>query len=262
MHGQPIWTGCLEPDDFPAGFVTHLDKTFFSIESGMPRGWWRAPLHTFHAFAVQSFIDEIAFEVRRDAVALRLEMLGEPREVAYAGHGGPTFDSGRMAHVLKLCAEKIQWSAKRIDGRGIGIACHFTFGGYAAHAFETSMDGENLRIHRAVCVVDVGRAINPLGLEAQVMGGTIDGISTALNLAITVKDGQVQQTNFPSYRLLNMAQAPERVEVHIVESTRDPVGAGEMAIASVAPALANAIFATTTVRIRKLPLLPELLRML
>jgi isoquinoline 1-oxidoreductase beta subunit len=94
------------------------------------------------------------------------------------------------------------------------------------------------------------------------MGGTIDGISTALNLAVTVKDGQVQQANFPNYRLLTMAQAPERVEVHVVESTRDPVGAGEMAIASVAPALANAIFATTTVRIRKLPLLPELLRML
>lgn len=262
MADDPIWRGCLEPDDFPAGLVANLDKTFFTVDSGMPRGWWRAPLHTFHAFAVQSFIDEIAFEVRRDAVKLRLEMLGEPREIPYSGHGASVFDTGRMANVLKLCAEKIQWGSKRSDGRGIGIACHFTFGGYAAHAFEISMEGETLKIHRAVCVVDVGRAINPLGLEAQVMGGTIDGISTALNLAVTVKDGQVQQANFPNYRLLTMAQAPERVEVHVVESTRDPVGAGEMAIASVAPALANAIFATTTVRIRKLPLLPELLRML
>ena len=262
MQDDPLWKGCLEPDDFPAGLVDNLEKTFYPVTSGMPRGWWRAPLHTFHAFAVQSFIDEIAFEVRRDAVDLRLEMLGAAREIPYRGHGGPVFDTGRMANVLKLCAEKIRWKDKRDDGRGIGIACHFTFGGYTAHAFEVSMDGDKLRIHRAVCVVDVGRVINPLGLEAQIMGGTIDGISTALNLAITVRNGQVQQNNFPDYRLLRMADAPNKVEVHLVESTIDPVGGGEMGIASVAPALANAIFATTTVRIRKLPLMPELLRML
>ncbi len=262
MQDDPLWKGCLEPDDFPAGLVDNLDKTFFPLESGMPRGWWRAPLHTFHAFAVQCFIDEIAYEVRRDAVELRLEMLGEPREIPYRGHGGPVFDTGRMANVLKLCAEKIRWSEKRTDGRGIGIACHFTFGGYSAHAFEISMQGDKLKIHKAICVIDVGRVINPLGLEAQIMGGTIDGISTALNLAITVRNGEVEQKNFPDYRLLTMADAPNKVDVHIVDSTRDPVGGGEMGIASVAPALANAIFATTTVRIRKLPLLPELMRML
>src|SRR4029078_9358558 len=97
-----------------------------------------------------------------------------------------------------------------------------------AHAFEVSVEGRELRIHRAVCVVDVGRAVNPLGVEAQMMGGTNDGISTALHLAITVKDGQVQQHNFPDYPLLRMAQAPKSVEVHIVESTEDPSCAGEM----------------------------------
>lgn len=262
MQDEPPYIGCLEADDFPAGLVDNLEKVFHPLESGMPRGWWRAPLHTFHAFAVQSFIDEIAYEVRRDAVELRLEMLGPPREIPYRGQGGPVFDSGRMAHVLKLCAEKIRWGEKRSDGRGIGIACHFTSGGYSAHAFEISMQDDKLKIHRAICVVDVGRVINPLGLEAQIMGGTIDGISTALNLAISVRDGQVQQRNFPDYPLLTMADAPNKVDVHIVESTRDPVGGGEMGIASVAPALANAIFATTTVRIRKLPLLPELMRLL
>lgn len=262
MQDDPLWKGCLDPDGFPAGLIDDLEKTFYPIESGMPRGWWRAPPHTFHAFAVQSFIDEIAYEVRRDAVELRLEMLGEPREIPSNGHGVPTFDTGRMANVLKLCAEKIRWGEKRTDGRGIGIACHFTDGGYSAHAFEISMQGDKLKIHKAICVVDVGRVINPLGLEAQIMGGTIDGISTALNLAITVRNGQVQQKNFPDYRLLSMADAPNKVDVHIIESTRDPVDAGEMGIASAAPALANAIFATTTVRIRKLPLLPELMRML
>ena len=125
-----------------------------------------------------------------------------------------------------------------------------------------SVEGRELRIHRAVCVVDVGRAVNPLGVEAQMIGGTIDGISTALHLAITVKDGQVQQKNFPDYPLLRMAQAPHTVEVQIVESTRDPAGAGEMGVPSAAPALANAIYAATTVRVRRLPLLPQLLRML
>ncbi len=262
MKDEPAYTGCLEPDDFPAGLVANLDKTFFSVTSGMPRGWWRAPLHTFHAFAVQCFIDEIAIATKQDAVKLRLDLLGEPRKLPYRGHGGPTFDTGRLAHVLTRCAERIGWGVKRSDGHGFGIACHFTFGGYAAHAFEVSVEGRELRIHRAVCVIDVGRVVNPLGLEAQMIGGTIDGISTALNLAITVKDGQVQQKNFPDYPLLRMAQAPREVEVDIVESTLDPSGAGEMGVPSAAPALANAIYAATTVRVRKLPLMPGLMRML
>jgi isoquinoline 1-oxidoreductase beta subunit len=262
MKDRPIYTGCLEPDDFPAGLVANLDKTFFSVASGMPRGWWRAPLHTFHAFAVQSFIDEIAVNTKQDAVQLRLDMLGEPRQIPYRGHGGPMFDTGRLANVLKLCAERIGWGSRRADGHGIGIACHFTFGGYAAHAFEVSIEGSDLRIHRAVCVVDVGRVINPLGVEAQMMGGTIDAISMALHLEITVKDGQVQQHNFPDYPLLRMAQAPREVEVQIVDSAAEPCGAGEMGVPSAAPALANAVHAATTVRVRKLPLMPELMRML
>jgi isoquinoline 1-oxidoreductase beta subunit len=108
----------------------------------------------------------------------------------------------------------------------------------------------------------VGRVVNPLGVEAQMMGGTIDGISSALNLAITLKEGQVQQRNFTDYQLMRMAQSPHNVEVHIVDSTAEPSGAGEIGIPSAAPALANAIYAATTVRVRKLPLLPELKRML
>ena len=96
-----IFDGCLEPDDFPAGLVANLDKTFFSVPSGMPRGWWRAPIHTFHAFSVQSFVDEIAVATKQDAVKLRLDMLGEPRLIPYSGHGGPNFDTGRLANVLR-----------------------------------------------------------------------------------------------------------------------------------------------------------------
>ena len=254
--------GSIEADDFPAGLVANLEKTFHAVESGMPRGAWRAPLHSFHAFAVQCFIDEVAVASKQDAVKLRLDLLGEPRRIPFSGHGGPEFDTGRLAEVLRRCADRIGWGKPRTDGHGIGIACHFTFGGYAAHAFEVSVQGNDLKIHRAVCVVDVGRVVNPLGVEAQMMGGTIDGISTALNLAITVRDGQVRQRNFPDYPLLRMAQAPKDVEVVVVESAAEPSGAGEMGIPSAAPALANAVYAATTVRVRKLPLMPELMRMI
>jgi isoquinoline 1-oxidoreductase beta subunit len=262
MKNDPLYIGCIEPDDFPAGLVANLEKTFFPVSSGMPRGWWRGPIHNFHAFAVQSFIDEIAVNLKQDAVQLRLDLLGEPRKMKYEGSDNPGFDTGRLANVLKIAAEKIGWKEKRNDGHGIGIACHFTFGGYAAHAFEVSVSGTNLMIHRAVCVADVGRVVNPLGVEAQMMGGTIDAVSAALNLAITVKDGQVQQHNFPDYSPMHMAQAPQDVEVTIVPSTESPSGAGEIGVASAAPALANAVYAATTVRVRKLPLMPELRRML
>ena len=262
MAKSPLYVGCIEPDDFPAGLVANLSKTFFAVASGMPRGWWRGPIHTFHAFAVQSFIDEIAIATKQDAVQLRLDLLGAPRRLAYEGSDNPGFDTGRLAGVLRLAAEKIGWKEKRSDGHGIGIACHFTFGGYAAHAFEVSVEGKDLVIHRAVCAVDVGRVVNPLGVEAQMMGGTIDAISTALNLAVTVKEGQVQQRNFTDYPLLRMDKAPQSVEVYIVPSEEPPSGAGEIGVPSAAPALANAIYAATTVRVRKLPLMPALLRML
>ncbi len=259
---QPAWSGCIGADDFPAGLVANLDKRFFALESGVPRGPSRGSVQTFQAFAIQCFIDEIAVATKQDALALRLELLGEPRQIPYRGRGGPSFDTGRMANVLRIAAEKIGFGVRRDDGHGIGIACHYTFGGYAAHGFEVSVRGDDLILHRVVCVADIGRVINPLGAQAQMVGGTLDGVSAALNLAITIKDGQVQQKTFADYPLLRRAQAPRDVEVVLVESEAEPCGASDIAVPSAAPALANAVHAATTVRVRKLPLMPELLRRL
>ncbi len=253
MEDENDWIGCVDPDGFPAGCVANYLSEFLPVEFSIPRGWWRAPLPTFAAFPVESFIDEVARAASIDPLALRLELLGAPRELPYRDHGGPKFHTGRLAAVLNRAASAVGYGRKLSAGHGIGLASHFTHGGYVAHAFEVAVsEAGALEVVRCVCAADVGEIVNPLGLEAQMMGATVDGLSTALNLKITVKDGRIEQANFPDYPLLRMAAAPE-VEVQLLSSGFPPCGAGEMGIPSVAPALVNAIFAATGKRIRRLP---------
>lgn len=253
LQSLPEWVACLDPDGFPAGCIDNYMAEFLPLEFGLARGWWRGPLPTFSAFAAQSFVDEVANATGRDPLALRLELLGESRELDYRDHGGPTLHTGRLAAVLQRAAREIGWGRQPAPGRGLGLAAHFVFGAYAAHAMEVSVEDGDVVIHRCVCAVDVGQPVNPLGIEAQIQGGTIDGLSAALNLEITVRDGRIEQDNFPNYPLLGMRGSPRDIAVHILDTGHAPAGAGEMGIPTAAPALTNAIFAATGKRIRRLP---------
>jgi isoquinoline 1-oxidoreductase beta subunit len=264
-RGEPRerwWLSEAHPDDPPAGMIENFQLGWFALDSALPRGNWRAGSHGVNAFAVQVFLDEIAAATKQDPLQLRLNLLGEPRQLPYRGHGGPVLDTGRLAWVLKLAADAIGWTKKRNDGHGLGLAFHFTYGGYVAHALEVSMEGDKLVMHRCVVAADLGRVINPLGARASLVGATLDGLSTALGLRITLKDGRVKQQGFEDYPLATMAQLPRDVQVILVPSNEAPAGAYEMGLPGAAPALANAVFAATTVRVRSLPIMPELMRLL
>ncbi len=259
MPADRLWQAELYSDDFPRRIVDNFRVEYFHNNIGIPRGSWRAPAHTANAFVVQSFIDEIAHESGQDPLQLRIDLFGDERELEYGNHGGPTFNPGRLTRLSKFVAERIDYHRKRPDRSGVGIAAHFTFGGYAAHAIEVTVseDGE-LTIDRIVAAIDCGYAVHPNAVEAQLQGGTVDGISTALGLEITVKDGQIEQSNFHDYPLARIASYPSRFEAHVLNYDETPTGVGEMGIPSAAPALTNAIFAATGQRIRRLPIKDQL----
>ncbi|HEX7731098.1 MAG TPA: molybdopterin cofactor-binding domain-containing protein, partial [Rhodanobacter sp.] len=256
-----LWSSEVLADQLPAGLVPNYRSDWYALESALPRGPHRAMPHLSNAFAVESFVDEIAHQLREDPLKTRLRLLGEPRTIALKNGG--VLDTGRLRNVLQLVADRIEWKNWLRSVNGLGIACWAMDGAYVAHAVETSLQGDKLGIERVVCAVDVGRVINPLGLEGQVAGATLDALSTALNLAITYKDGQVQQRDWKDYPLAGMAPLPNAVEVIVVpDDGRPPTGASFLAMPTAAPALANAVFRVSAVRVRRLPLMKEFLRLL
>jgi len=210
---------------------------------GVPTAFWRGVGPTHNVFVVESFIDELAQAAKQDPVAFRRAMLDK---------------SPRTLGVLNLAAQKAGWGKPLapIAGRkvGRGISTQFAFGSYMAQVAEVSVgpDGD-VRVHRVVCAVDCGQAVNPDTIVAQMEGGIVFGATAALWNEITVDKGRVQQTNFGDYRMMRINEAP-KVEVHIVNSHDEPGGIGEPGTAGIAPALANAVFAATGKRIRKLPI--------
>ena len=206
---------------------------------GVPVLWWRSVGHTHTAHAMEVFIDEIAHAAGVDPVAYRLSLLA----------GAP-----RLSGVLKLAAEKAGWGGKPDDkGRGLGVAVHQSFGSYVAMVAEITAEAAKVQVNRIVAAVDVGVAVNPDVIRAQVEGAVGFALSSVLRNRITLRDGVVQERNFDAYEPTRMSEMPV-VEVHIMPSQAAPTGIGEPGVPVIAPAISNAIFAATGQRLRSLPL--------
>jgi isoquinoline 1-oxidoreductase beta subunit len=200
--------------------------------------WWRSVGHTHTAFVMETLMDDLAKAAGQDPLAYRRARLAKhPRHVA----------------TLTLAAERAGWGKPAAAGRFRGLAVHESFGSFVAQVAEISLDGGRIRVHRVVCAIDCGTAVNPAGVAAQMESGIVYGLSAALYGEITLREGRVQQSNFHDYRPLRMNEMPV-VEVHIVPSGEPPSGVGEPGVPPIAPAVANAVFAATGKRLRRLPL--------
>jgi len=219
-------------DNVPARRVT-LHTTTVPV----PVNAWRSVGNTHTAFAIESMVDELAHAAKRDPLEYRLALLAsKPRFIA----------------ALTLAAAKAGWGTPPPPGRARGLAVHESFGSIVAEVAEVSIDQGHIRVHAVTCAVDCGVVLNPLGVDAQIQGSIVFGLGAALHGKLTIKDGQVQESNFHDYPLLRMFETP-RVSVHLIQSNAPLGGIGEPAVAPIAPAVANAVFALTNQRLRSLP---------
>ena len=206
---------------------------------GIPTAFWRSVGPSHNIFVVESFIDELAAAAKKDPVEYRLGLLKE---------------APRAKAVLQLAAEKSGWGSPLPDRSGRGASVQNVFGTFMAQVAEVNVSEQGeVRVGRVVCAVDCGIAVNPDTIEAQVQSAVIYGLTAALHGEITLKNGRVEQSNFDNYRAMFINEVPA-IEVHIVESEEAPGGMGEPATSALFPAVTNAIFAATGVRVRKLPI--------
>ena len=204
----------------------------------VPVLWWRSVGHSHTGFANECFLDELAAAADRDPYEYRRDLL----------EGAP-----RHRHVLDVAADKAKWGEAPPSGRARGIAMRESFGSFVAQVAEVSVEAGRPRVHRVVCAIDCGIAVNPWNIEAQMQGAIVYGLTAALYGAVTFEHGRVQQSNFHDYPMLRIHEMPE-VEVHIIDSDEPPSGVGEPGVPPIAPAVANALFALTGKRVRRLPI--------
>ncbi|MGH7672002.1 MAG: molybdopterin cofactor-binding domain-containing protein [Gemmatimonadales bacterium] len=209
-----------------------------SPKTGIPVLWWRSVGHSHTAFVMESLIDELAQAAGKDPVEYRRALLkNHPRHLG----------------VLNLAVEKAGWGRRPPKGRARGVAVHESFGSFAAQVAEVSVENGRIRVHRVVCAIDCGIAVNPETIAAQMESGVAFGLSAALHSALHFKDGRVQESNFHDYQVLRLNEMPV-VEVHVMPSTEKPGGIGEVGVPPIAPAVANAVARLTGQRLRELPL--------
>ena len=241
----------LDPDSTEGAIDLVYDLPNFHVEylrvepPGIPTGFWRSVGPSHNVFVTESFIDEMAAAAKQDAVAYRRSLLDK---------------SPRAKAVLDLAAEKSGWGQTLPKGIGRGVSLQFVFGSYLAQVAEVEVSKEGVvRLRRVVCAVDCGTVVNPNTVQAQIQSGIMFGATAALYGEITLKNGRVEQTNFDTYQMLRMNEAPA-IEVHVVKSSEPPGGMGETGTSAIVPAIANAVFAATGKRLRKMPVDASLLK--
>lgn len=248
----------LSGDEFPGRWVENCLLEQTPLECNIPMGPWRAPRSNVFAWVFHSFIDELAHASGRDPLEFRLEILGDKAFIPGTGQQGIPYDVNRMKHVLQHVAEKAEWGKKTFPrGQGQGIAFHFSHLGYIAQVAEVTVSKEGkLKVDRVVVATDIGaQIVNLSGAENQVQGSVIDGLGALMFQELNIEKGRIVQSNFGDYPMIRIADAPTRVDVHFLKTDYPVTGLGEPALPPLAPAVCNAIFAATGVRVRQLPLL-------
>lgn len=247
----PAFKDGLDPDSTEGAIDLLYELPNFHVEfvrvepPGIPTAFWRSVGPSHNVFVTESFVDELASAAKEDAVAYRRMLLDH---------------NPRARAVLDLAAEKSGWGQPLPKGSGRGVALQFVFGSYMAQVAEVEVSREgNVRVRRVVCAMDCGTVVNPDTVQAQLQSGVIFGATAALHGEITLKNGRVEQSNFDTYQMLRMNEAPA-IDVHLVKSAEPPGGMGETGTSLIVPAIANAIFAATGKRLRKMPVDINVLR--
>lgn len=240
-----VANGALDPfaveaaQNFPY-MVPNVDIQYLQHEIGITVGYWRSVSHALNCFVVESFIDELCANAQDDPYEFRRKLLWKQKDPRWQG-------------VLDAVARKVQWTNKAPKGHAYGIALMSGYDTYMAQVADVSVEGGKLKIHRIVCAVDCGRVVNPSIAAAQAEGSIVFGLTAALFGEINIEGGKVREQNFDGYRLLRINEIP-KIELHFLDSDAKPGGMGEPAVALVAPAVCNAIFAATGRRLRSLPI--------
>lgn len=217
--------------------IPNLKITGTLVPTHVPISWWRAVYNSQNPFAVESFIDELAYAAGKDPYEFRKQMLPE---------------DSRLLNVMNIAIEKSGWYNKLPEGKGRGLAISYGYESYCAEVAEVSVINNKLKVEKYTAVIDCGVVVNPDIVEAQMEGAIAFALSAAMKGEITIKNGGVEQNNFDDFEILSYDEMPV-VDVHIVQNNFKVGGVGEVGIAACAPALCNAIFAATGKRIRKLP---------
>jgi len=275
---SPIMSTFQEGASAPGGFELDLgftDNPILAPNMKLERGeapakarigWMRSVTNIFHAFAVQSFINEAAHKAGKDSKDYLLETIGPARTIDFASqnanynnYGGDKavypLETSRLRHVIEKAASMANWGRTLPKGRGLGIAAHRSFLTYVATVVEVEVsDAGDLNVIKSWVAIDAGTVVNTDTVKNQTQGGSIYGITTAISDGITFDKGRVQQSNFHDYRVPRMSDSPLEVEVEIIQSDAPPAGVGEPATPVYAPALCNAIFSACGKRIRQLPI--------